>query len=193
MKAVIIFLLFLAFTAGSSSAGDRVPYDAEVLNNVFKAGINQLLNSHKPLSGEKVALTFSNFITLSHSARETAEALFTACGLSITDDEQTADFSFVISLNEARILLYPVKSGYQRRVSIMIHIKCLDSEKRVLWASGHEGITNDVVPKHQIDSTNDGERFCNAVKRHILKQNYRKLRVFSFIIITGTLAYFAFR
>ena len=121
MKAVIIFLLILAFTAGSSSAGDHVPSDAEVLNKVFKAGINQLLDAHKPLSGEKVALAFSGFITLSHSARETAEALFTARGLSITDNGHTADFSFVISLNEARIILYPANGEYRRRVSIMIH------------------------------------------------------------------------
>jgi len=192
MKSFIIFLLILAYTVDSSSAGNRVPSDAETLNRLFEMGINQLLEPHKPLSGEKVSLTFSGFITLSHSARETTEAIFTACGLSITDNEHTADFSFVITLSEARIVLYPVKGGYHRRVSIIIHMKCLDSEKKVLWASGHEEITNDSVPEQQIDSTNDGERFCNAVKRRILKRSNRKLRVFSFII-TVTLAYFAFK
>lgn len=170
-----------------------MPSDAEVLNRVFEVGINQLLEPHKPLSGEKVALAFSGFITLSHSARETTEAIFTACGLSITDNGHTADFSFVIYLNEARIILYPVKGGYRRRVSIIIHMKCMDADKRVLWASGHEEISNDSVPEQQIDSTNDGERFCNAVKRRIIKRSYGKLRVFSFIIITGTLAFFAFQ
>ena len=188
-----ILTLFFWFTFIETPAAAHIPSDAEVLSTGLSTAIQKLLNTSEPFPGKLIFISYSSGFLPSNLARETVEAFFTGYGCAIVGNEDKANVRVLISITDARVILNTHNNEYNRTVWITVHLKCLDSSHRVLFASGQEEIINDVLPKKFLRLTDDSERFCENVQRRIIKKNNGMLLFLSFALITGILSYFAFQ
>ncbi len=192
MKDYILAVFLLMHFSGFSAAEGRVPGDAEALAAVFSTGLHKILDQHNPLPCNMITISYSQTHPLSKYAQKTAEALLTSGGLAITDNVQKADCMLLIAITDARIILQKSDVNFARTLSMTIHVKCVNTFQEVLLAYGCTETMTDVVPKRFLGVTDNGKRFSKDITRQIIQRNHWKLMVFSFIILTGTLVYFAF-
>ncbi|MFC1693176.1 hypothetical protein ACFL1R_06700 [Candidatus Latescibacterota bacterium] len=186
------FTMFLwVISAGISNADNHPPSDAELLTTVLSKAVQNLHATHNPFPGKTVIVSYSSGLRPSNRARETIESVLTDLGLAITNDVDKADISLIISITDAWILFLTHNKSYTRTVSMTVHIKCLDTLNRVISAIKHEDTISDDISANYLKETDDAKRFCKSVKRRKIERKSGRLRLFSFILLTGTLVYFS--
>ena len=193
MKFLLIFLSVFFLGAGNTAGNIEPPSDTEALTAVLSKAVQLILEPHNPVAGKTLSISYTSQIKPHKKARAAVEAVLTDFGCSITDSSGNAGLKFVIAITGAHIIIQPHKDGVTRTVSMIVHVKCLDPSNKVILASGREEILTEKIPSKYIESTDDGENFCNSIKRHIVERNNTNMRLISFIFITGILVYFAFQ
>ena len=196
MKIILKTLLCLTATAVFSNAEHYVPSDYTILTDLFSRSIQEIITPHASLygknSGKTAFISYSHGIELSSETKEILEALLTAEGFGITDENHNADYRFTITATEARIILQRKNKQINRTVSMNIHVKCVHSSQNVLFATGHSERFSDSIPKNLLDLTDNSKKFSENLKRHMIQKRYDRLRLLSLIVITGVLTFFAF-
>lgn len=187
---VITFLLLFTITA-VLQADSHPPSDTKALTAVLSTAVKKFLEPHNLFPGKTVSLTFSPLCAPSRRSRESAEAVLTEFGCAITDTGYKADFILDIAITDARIIIKPHKNGFSRTVFMKVYLKCLDSSREVILASGYEEKYEDEIPEQFLQNTNDSEHFCENSMRITVERNRGRARLISFTIITGILVYFA--
>ena len=187
-----VFKLILLFTITTAiQAENRPPSDAAALTAVLSTSVRKFLEPHNHFQGKTVSLTFSPPYTPSNSSQQAVEVVLTGFGYAITDNEHKADFSLDIAITDARVIIQPHKNGFSRTVFMKAHFKYLDSSRMVILASGHEEMYEDELSGQFLRQTDDSNHFCNNSTRITIEKNRGRVRLISFIILTGVLVYFA--
>lgn len=192
MRKFILSAFLLLTTYGLLSADTRIPSDSEVINSVLSTGFRNIMESHTPLPGKTIAISYLPSFILTEWSRRTIDAILTNSGLTITDIESKADLTLVFTITSTRLILSPHDEGYTRTVQMTIHAKFLDASRKVIIASKREEQYTDIVPLRFLKSTDDCSRFSPDIERHVIKSNRGGLLLWSFILLTGALVYFAF-
>jgi len=193
MKKIVITLIVIAVATSSLRAEQHILSDFDVLTDVLSQGIKKIIILHSPFPGKTVTVSYSHGIKLSSKTKETVEALFTSEGFFITPETYYPDYRFTISITDARIILQRKKGQINRSVWVKIHIKCINASQNVIFASSHVESYLDIIPRSHIQQTDDSKQFSKDIHRKSIKKNYDRLRLGSFVIITGILVYFAFQ
>lgn len=196
MKLILIMLVYLTAIAGFSNAEDYVPSDFTLLTGLFSQSIQNIITPHVSLyseiSNKTASVSYSHGIVLSSETKETLEALLTAEGFAITDENYIADYRFTIAVTEARIILQRKNKLIKRTVLMNTHFKCVHSSQKVIFATGHSEAFSDSIPKNLVRLTDDSSKFSGNLKRQMIRKKYDRLRFVSLIVITGVLTFFAF-
>ena len=121
------------------------------------------------------------------------KAVISGYGSAITDNKHTTDCMLNITATDARVILQPHNEGFIRTVWVTVHVKCLDSSRKIIFASGRNELFEDKLSTRFLGLTDDSTHFCGAVRRIILKKDSGKVLLFSALILTGILSYFAFQ
>ena len=193
MKFLMLFLPVFFLGAGNTAGYIEPPSDSEALTAVLSTAVQSIFEPHNPVAGKTLAISYTSQIKPHKRARTAVEAVLTGFGCSITDSGENVDLKLVIAITSARIIIQPHRDGVTRTVSAIVHVKCLDSSNKVILASGREETLKDKILSKFLESTDDGETFCNNIKRHVAERNNTNLRFISFVIITGILVYYAFQ
>ena len=192
MKKIVFMLAILFLKTGYVQAQDSYPSDFVVLSNIFSQGIREIISHHLPFSKKTVQITHPVGIGLSSKTTETAAALFTAEGFSIAQENQNADYRFSIAVSEARIILQRKNKRFNRSVLMNIHIKCVNADHKVIFASGHKETYCDIIPGDLLRSTDDSKQFSEDIQRISIKKNHDRPRLLSLVAIMGALIFFSF-
>jgi len=189
-------LVYLTAIAGFSNAEDYVPSDFTLLTGLFSQSIQNIITPHLSLYSEisckTASVSYYHGIELSSETKETLEALLTAEGFAITDENYIADYRFTIAVTEARVILQGKNKLIKRTVLMNTHLKCVHSSQKVIFATGHSEAFSDSIPKNLVRLTDDSSKFSGNLKRHVIQKRYDRLRLLSLIVITGVLTFFAF-
>jgi hypothetical protein len=188
----LVFKLILLFTITTViQAENRPPSDAAALTAVLSTAVRKFLEPHNHFPGKTVSLKFSPPYTPSKSSRQAVEVVLTGFGYAITDNAHKADFSLDIAITDARVIIQPDNNGFSRTVLMQAHFKYLDSSRMVILASGHEEMYEDELSRQFLRQTDDSNHFCNNSMRITIEKYRGRVRLISFIILTGILVYFA--
>jgi len=191
---ICLITAFLATCAAATGKADtRAPSDCESLAGVFTKALTNILKTKPRLQNSKVLVSYSPRCTPPEHAREAVEVVLTGLGASITDEEERADLRLTVSLTEARVILVGDDGRYCRTISVTVHAMCVDSSGKVLFAEGRNETVGDTVPAEELDSTDDGNRFCGNVERHVIERGGLGLRVYSLVLLSALLVFFAFQ
>ncbi len=193
MNKFYISLIFLFVISGVSKAEDYTSSDYIVLSEVLSRGIHKIINKHFPYSGKTVKISYSHGIELSSKAKESVEALLTREGFFITNEKHNADFNFTISITDIRLIFLRKNNYLDRSIFMNIHIKCIDTSHKVIFATGLEESNIDIIPVDIIRSTDDCKQFSESIQRQFIKKKHDRLRFMSFVLITVVLIIFAFQ
>lgn len=192
MKIFYIILIFFITTQGILNAEDYAPSDYVVLSEVLSRGIYKIIKKHSPYSGKTARLSYSHGIELSSKAKESVEALLTREGFFITNEKQNADFNFTISIPDIRLIFLRKNNYLDRSIFMNIHIKCIDTSHKVIFATGLEESNIDIFPVDIIRSTDDCKQFSESIQRQFIKKKNDRLRFVTFVLLAGILITFAF-
>ena len=193
MKVFILtFLLWITVT-WTLRAESPPSSDAEALTTVLLTAIEKILEHHNPFPGKTVTVAFLLPNIPSNSVKDAVEAVLTSYGCAINDSDYKADSKLDIAITDTRVIIQPHNNGFKRTVWLTVHVKCLDSSRKVIFASGREEISGDEILSQFIGITDDSDQFCKNTGRSNVGKNHVKLRLFSFILLAGILAYFAFQ
>jgi len=140
-----------------------------------------------------VLVSYSPRCTPPEYVRETVEVVLTGLGASITDEEERADFRLAVSPTEVRVILVRDGGRYRRTISVTVHAVCADSSGKVLFAEGRNETAGDIVPAGELNSTDDVNRFCGNAERHVIEKGGLGPRVYSLVLLSALLVFFAFR
>ena len=194
MKVFVIVLWMCLSFKGILLADSHPATDAEVLINVLSTAIQKILEPHHSLlPGETVALEFFSPCVLSRRARDAVEAIVSDYGSAITDNKRTSGCRLFMNVTDARVLIQPHDKEFTRTVWVTVHMKCLDSSGKVLFASGRDERFEDELSSEFLGLTDDSAHYCDTFQRSIVKKERGSVRFFSAVVITGILAYFAFQ
>ena len=192
MKKIAFTLTILFITTGFVQAQDSYPSDFVVLCDIFLKGIREIITPHFPFSEKTLQIIHPLGIGLSSKTKETAEALFTDEGFSIARESQNTDYRFSIAVSEVRIILHRKNKRFNRSVLMNIHIKCVNADHKVIFASGHKETYCDIIPGDLLRSTDDCKQFSKDIQRILIKKNHDRLRLLSLVAIMGALIFFSF-
>ena len=192
MKQFFLTIIILAAAAGSLRAENNAPSDSAVLNDLLSQGIAGIIEQYRPLPGKIVRLSYDGGIRLSSRAKEAVEALLTAEGFSLADEEDSAGFRINIAVTDARVVLQKYGGGMSRSAMVNIHLWCADFSNRIIFASGRVETFSDSIPDNLVRSTNDCGRFSPDAARHMITKKHDILRLSALIVMSGLLVYLAF-
>ncbi|MCD6308839.1 MAG: hypothetical protein J7M24_07575 [Candidatus Latescibacteria bacterium] len=188
-RLLIIFLL-----AGTSAFAEQSPVtDSEALTGLLTESLRSMLGEPGLCNGKKAAVTFSPIVSTTPAVRRAVEAVLTDMGASITEDAAFADMVVGISITDARVVLSRNGDEWNRFAALTVHVECTDSDTRLLLAQHREKTFQDRIDKRRLDRTDDLTSFSRGAQRKMPETPPSKLRCASFLLLTGLIAYFAFK
>lgn len=195
MKKILLTVLCVFFSVGYSAAENSVLTDNEILAGLLSDALQNIIEPHSRQLYENpkknAYVSYPQGINLTPGTKMRVEEFLTRKGFSITPDAGTSDVIFTLSVADARIMLVGNKKGFDRTVQVNVHVKCVDSAKKILFAGGSRETSESSIPKKLVSPTNDSMKFSKNLKREIVRGRLDRMRIMSFFIISGVLAYFA--
>jgi hypothetical protein len=190
----IYLLLFLLVSSGKVIAQTtQVRTDYEILESLYSECIKSIITYPYPLKSKPVLLSFTEGIIPEKKIRIVTEAILSDQGLSITDDNNAAEYHIFIYIREASITLEKKNDEYGRNISLQLYARCLDSSGVVLYARDCRKHGSDVIGHSSLHYTDKGTNFSKNTRRTVFGEKPGKLRIVSFLSIIAVLAYFGFK
>ena len=167
------------------------PGDSQVLSALASRAVGVILEEEVPLPGRRTHITYISRCRPAPEYSRSIESAVTGAGLSISDSPSGADITLAVTITEARTTFVPSGKKYTRTATVAVHLKCTDPKGTIVFARAHHESTSDTISKKELDTTDNGNSFCGSVSRHVASGGWN-VRLFSFLIISAALAYFAF-
>ena len=194
MKTCILFLLVLfPVVVFAETPVEPVPTDYEILESFYSECVRAIITYPGAEKGKPVIISFTEGIVPEKKLRILTEAILTAQGFSITEDDSKAEYQLSILIHEACITLQKKNREFIRDVSLRMYTRCLDSSGVVLYAREIGKSGSDTLAESSLHTADTGSRFSNGARRTVLGEKPGKLKILSFLSMAAALAYFGLK
>ena len=191
VKTFILF--FLTLFPEIVLAQAPVQTDYEILESFYSECVRAIITYPAAEKGKPVRISFTEGIVPEKKLRILTEAILTAQGFSITEDDSKAEYQLSILIHEACITLQKKNREFIRDVSLRMYARCLDSSGVVLYAREIGKSGSDTLAESSLHTADTGSRFSNSARRTVLGEKPGKLKILSFLSMAAALAYFGLK
>ncbi len=194
MTALLLFMLiFLSAPAATAAGPDSPASDAAVLGKLYVESGAEMLAEAECVTDRAVLFETAGFIRPSGSARLDMEARITAMGGRIADDAASADVTVRLSILDARVVIEESGDAWKRTCALTIRLTCTGSWDELVYTGRREPVAVDMIGRKDLSRTDDARDFAHGAVRTVIRDKGLGFKIASFALITGVIAFFAFR
>ncbi|MFC1607785.1 hypothetical protein ACFL47_07420 [Candidatus Latescibacterota bacterium] len=189
MKINLITICFLICTGSAALADTPLQTDTDVCSHLLAKAVTSILPPGIPAHESTVGIVYKDGLHLFSPGRTSIDTLMTGRDCTLADEN--ADVTFEITVTDCMVLLTPHINGYNRSISITVHVKGIDRNSDVFFALTATESAHGFIPKKSAEATDDIHRFSRDIARSVIGQRRTMTMIASLILISGVLIYFS--
>lgn len=192
-KYAVMFITSMLFLFQTSESMALTNRDSEVLSGLIAGALTDIVGTQARIQDGKTVIVYSPARVPGDIVKRMVEASLTALGHTISKEASNGTSRCEIMLSDAAVSLKKRDGRCHRTVSVTVHVRWTNDSGEILAADYRTKTASDNIGADECEKTDDCGVAIEGLTRTSIEKGRITTRIVSFLILSGTLIYFAFQ